>query len=962
MPRELSARGMRAALVIGAIVGLTTLGGAQSRSSTTLVERVGTADGRIVIPYSKYVLPNGLTLIVHEDHSDPVVHVDVTYHVGSAREEIGKSGFAHFFEHMMFQGSDHVADDQHFKILAEAGGTLNGSTNRDRTNYYETVPNNQLEKALWLEADRMGFLLDAVTQQKFEVQRETVKNERGQNYDNVPYGLAGEVMSKALYPYGHPYSWLTIGYVEDLNRVDVNDLKNFFLRWYGPNNATLTVGGDVDTANVVALTEKYFGSIPRGAAVTPTSPPPAVLAADRYVTLVDNYARQPQLRIAFPSVPSMHPDEPALDCLADILGSGKNSIFYQELVKTQKALGASAANPTSELAGQFTFTITPAPGISLAEMKALADESLKTFEARGVTDEDVARFNGATEASMINGLQSVSGKVSQLAAFQTFTGNPNQIGRELQRYTTVTKADVLRVYNQYLKGKPAVILSIATRAQPENVAGAPNVSVTTEGYRAPDYGYAGLTYTKPKDAFDRSKLPPAGPNPVVKVPPFWRQSLDGGISAIGVESREVPTLALTFAIPGGHLVQAADPSKVGLARVFALMMNEDTQTRTAEQFQDELQTLGSSVSVSSGLDEITISVQTLVKNLDKTLALMEDRLLRPRFTQAAFDRIKKQTLEGFKARMAQPATVATEVFAELNQGTTSILGMSPFGTPETVGNLTLADVEDYYRRFITSRGSRLVVVGDVSQTDVIGRLSFLARLPARDVTLPAVPPAPAVEKTRVYLIDFPKAAQTEFRVGYATGLRYDATGEFYRATLMNFPLGGDFNGRLNLNLREDKGWTYGARSAFSANKHTGGFVFSAGIRADATAAALAEVMRELETYASRGVTADEVRFLKSAVGLRDARLYETPAQKAMFIQRILDYDLPADYVDIANKILAGITKADLDRLSAKWIKTTPLNVLLVGDKATILPGLRQMGHEIVELDVNGDRIPSSAAR
>lgn len=962
MSRHLSLRAIRAVLAIGVVVGLTAHGSAQGPSAARLVERVQPAPGRIVIPYSKYVLPNGLTLVVHEDHSDPVVHVDVTYHVGSAREEIGKSGFAHFFEHMMFQGSDNVADDQHFKILAEAGGTLNGTTNRDRTNYFETVPNNQLEKALWLEADRMGFLLDAVTQKKFEVQRETVKNERGQNYDNVPYGLAGEVIAKALYPYGHPYSWLTIGYVEDLNRVDVNDLKNFFLRWYGPNNATLTVGGDVDTAKVVALTEKYFGSIPRGAAVTPTKLPPPVLAADRYATLVDNYARQPQLRIAFPSVPLMHPDEAPLDCLAEILGSGKNSVFYQQLVKTSKALGASASNPTSELAGQFMFTVTPAPGVSLAEAKKLVDESLKTFEARGVTDEDVARFSGAIEASIINGLESVSGKVSQLASFQTFTGNPNQIGRELQRYTTVTKADVLRVYNQYVKGKPAVILSIATKAQPDNLVRAADVPVPSEGYRAPDYGYAGLKYVKPTDAFDRKKLPAAGPNPVVKVPPFWRQSLEGGIAAIGVESREVPTVALTLAIPGGHLLLADNPSKVGLARVFGLMMNEDTETRTAEQIQDELQRLGSTVSVSSGLDEITVNVQTLVKNLDKTLALMEERLLRPKFTQAAFDRIKKQTLEGFKARMAQPATVATDVFAEINLGSTSILGMSPFGTPETVANLTLADVEDYYRRFITSRGSRLVVVGDVSQKDVVGRLGFLARLPVRDVKLPVIPPAPAVGKTRIYLIDFPKAAQTEFRVGYATGLKYDATGEFYQATLMNFPLGGDFNGRLNLNLREDKGWTYGARSTFSGNKYNGSFAFSAGIRADATAGALAEVMRELETYAAKGVTAEELSFLKSAVGLRDARLYETPAQKAGFIQRILDYDLPADYVDIANKMLAGITKADLDQLAGKWIKTGNVNILLVGDKASILPGLQKMGHEIVELDVNGDRIVSGGAR
>jgi zinc protease len=377
-----------------------------------------------------------------------VVHIDVTYHVGSAREEIGKSGFAHFFEHMMFQGSDHVADEQHFKLVTEAGGTLNGSTNRDRTNYYETVPSNQVEKMLWLEADRMGFLLDAVTQQKFEIQRATVKNERGQNYDNQPYGLSGEVSAKNLYPYGHPYSWLTIGYIEELNRVNVTDLKNFFLRWYGPNNATLTVGGDVKTADIVKLAEKYFGSIPRGPEVTPVKVEQVVLDKDRYVSYTDNYARAPQLRIVYPTVAEYHPDIAALACLSNVLGGGggfgggrggggrgggggggnRNSVLYQFLIKDQKALQATAFSNQSELAGEFSISVTPFPGKSLAEMEQLVNQALVEFEKRGITDEDIQKFKSSYESRTINGLASVSGKVSQLAAFQTFAGNPNMIG------------------------------------------------------------------------------------------------------------------------------------------------------------------------------------------------------------------------------------------------------------------------------------------------------------------------------------------------------------------------------------------------------------------------------------------------------------------------------------------------------------------------------------------------------
>jgi len=383
------------------------------------------------------------------------------------------------------------------------------------------------------------------------------------------------------------------------------------------------------------------------------------------------------------------------------------------------------------------------------------------------------------------------------------------------------------------------------------------------------------------------------------------------------------------------------------------MMNEDTQNRTAEQMQVELQTLGSSVFVGSDFDDINFSVQTLKKNLDKTLPLLEERLLRPKFTAAAFDRLKRQMLEGFKSRKSQPALVATEVFAKLNHGPASILGISSAGTEETVKSLTLQDVEGYYARAITARGAKVVVVGDITQQEIVGRLGFLAKLPVRDVKLPAVPAAPAIAKTRIYVVDVPKAAQTEFRVGYMTGLKYDATGDYYRAMLMNYPLGAAFSSRVNLNLREDKAWTYGARTSFTASKYSGTFAFSSGIKADATGGALTEVLKELNQYAQGGITAEELAFTKSALGQRDALLYETPLQKAGFIRRIMDYDLPADFVDTQNKILATIDKAEIDRLAAKWIQTKAIHILLVGDKSKILPAVKDFGFDVVELTPDG---------
>jgi zinc protease len=920
-----------------------------------LVEKVEQKGDQVVIPYEKYVLPNGLMVIVHEDHSDPIVHVDVTYHVGSAREEIGKSGFAHFFEHMMFQGSDNVGDEQHFKIVTESGGTLNGTTNRDRTNYFETVPSNQLEKMLWLEADRMGFLLDAVTQKKFEIQRATVKNERGQNYDNRPYGLVGETIARNLYPYGHPYSWLTIGYIEDLNRVNVNDLKNFFLRWYGPNNATVTVGGDVKAADVVKLVEKYFGSIPKGPEVQNMKLPAPVVTSDRYATLVDNYARLPQLVITYPTVPSYHPDEPALDCLAEILGQGKNSIFYQQIVKDQKALNAVAFNSTTELAGEFRLNLTPAPNVSLAESKKLIDNAIKAFEARGVTDEDIEKFKGSVQAQLIYSLQSVSGKVSQLAAYQTFTGNPNRIGKELEAYNKVTKADVMRVYNTYVKGKSSVILSVVTKGNESNIVAPENYTVNKDGYKAPDYGYNGLKYTKPTDNFDRTKLPGNGPNPVVKVPGFWRKDIDKGIRVIGTESKELPIVTLSVTVPGGHLLMAKDTSKTGLPRIFASMMNEDTKTYTAEQLQAELQKLGSSINVTSSLDGITFNVQALTKNFDKTIALLEERMLRPKFTPEAFARIQKQTIEGFKQRKSQPAIIASELYTKLNYGGDNILGLNDVGSEYTVKNLTLKDVEDYYSNYITSTDVDVVVVGDVKQATILGKLDFLKKLPAKDVKLATPAKAPAIDKTRIYIVDVPKAAQTEFRVGYVTGLKYDATGEYYKTGLMNYALGGAFNSRINLNLREDKGWTYGARSGFSGDKYSGEFVFSAGIKAAATDSALVEVLNELNTYAKSGIQDSELLFMRSAIGQRDALRYETGFQKTAFIANILRYNLPGNFVEQQSKIVSTISKDELNKLAKQWIDTSKMNILLVGDKTTILPGLKRLGYEIIELDINGNK-------
>jgi zinc protease len=925
----------------------------QIQAQPRFVEKVEKSQpDELVIPYQRYVLSNGLTVLIHEDHSDPVVHVDVTYHVGSAREEIGKSGFAHFFEHMMFQGSDNVADEQHFKIITEAGGTLNGTTNRDRTNYFETVPSNQLEKMLWLEADRMGFLLDAVTQQKFEVQRATVKNERGQNYDNRPYGLVQETIARNIFPYGHPYSWLTIGYVEDLNRVNVNDLKNFFLRWYGPNNAVVTVGGDLDTKQTLALVEKYFGSIPRGPEVSKTDLPAPVLQADRYASMVDEYAKIPMLYTAMPSAPSYSKDEAALDCFADIFGGSNTSILYQRMVKTQKATRAFCFNMTSELAGTLQFAIMPKTGTPLGDMEKELRACLQEFESKGVSDEDIARFRQKMEASMINELESVDGKVSQLAEFYTFTGNANYIRENLRRYTTLTKEDVMRVFNQYVKGKPMLILSVLTKGNEALKAAADNYTVSTSGYVAPDYGYSGLIYKKPKDNFDRSKMPPGGPNPSVKEPPFVIRELDG-MKMIYSRSDELPVVVMNVRIRGGQLPEQANLSKAGLTNMFTSMLEEDNQLYSAEQMSVEMEKLGSEINIYSDLDATIVSVRCLRKNLNATLELLEARLLKPKFLPETFDRIRNQMLEDIRNRKTRASSVANIAFDKLLYGSQSIEGVSE--TETSLQAITLADIEEHHKKFMLRDGLELVVVGNLSESDAYGILERMKKFPSGKAQLPALPVVhKKPESKTVYLVDIPKAAQTEFRIGYSNDLKYNPTGDYYRCMLSNYPLGGAFNSRLNLNLRENKGWTYGARSGFSANAYSGRFQFSAGIKAAATDSALSEIMRDMEQYSMGGSSADEISFMKSSLGQSEARKYETGFQKAGFIGNILHYRLKPGFVQDQNKILAGIKVSEINQLSRKWLNPSQMHILLVGDKARIAPGIEKLGYKIVELNSDGD--------
>lgn len=915
-----------------------------------VLESVAAEPGKTVIPYKKFELENGLTVILHKDTSDPLVHVDVTYHVGSAREEIGKSGFAHFFEHMMFQGSENVADEEHFKIITEAGGTLNGTTNSDRTNYFETVPANQLEKMLWLESDRMGYLLDAVTQEKFEVQRETVKNERGQRVDNRPYGRLWETVSAAMYPEGHPYSWPVIGYMEDLNRVNVNDLKAFFLRWYGPNNATITIGGDIDEAKTLELVKKYFDPIPRGPEVTKAEKTKVTLDSDRYVSLEDN-VHLPLVFMSFPTVYNRHEDEAPLDILSEILGGGNTSILYKNLVKNQFAVQSSVSHPCSELACSFNMYALPNPasGKTLAELESIIRASLDEFEQRGVEEDDLIKAKAGMEASFVFGLQSVQGKVSQLAANQTFTDNPNYIEKDIARYANVTKEDVMRVFKQYIKGKNSVIVSVVPKGQ---LAAAAH----EDTYTIPERTIGEASTTSADDlqlrvagnTFDRSVMPTAGANKAVDVPTMWRNKLENGVTVLGTQSLETPTTTLLIKVPAGHYYETKD--KAGVAALMASMLNESTTLRSTEEMSKALQKLGSTVNISAQDDYLHVNVNALTKNLDATLALVNEKLTKPAFVASEFARVQNNTLQGIKNNKKDAGYLASTAYRQLMYGD-SLAGMPGEGTETTVMAITLDDVKAFYQTHVKPVNSQLIVVSDLNQSQLNEAFSALTTWQGKGPELALEIKDNKHETGVIYLVNKEQAAQSAIRIG-KRGIKRDITGEFYKSYLMNFPLGGAFNSRINLNLREDKGYTYGARSYFWGDKLSGGYTASAEVRADATDKSIVEFVNEIKAYHKDGISDDELEFMRKAINQRDARKYETPSAKLGFLAQILEHDLSPDFVKERTKIVSTISKKEINALAKKHLNLDDMLMVVVGDAKVLKPQLEALNYKVIDYSID----------
>ncbi len=925
----------------------------------SLVEHYEGQDKDFAIPYSKYRLDNGLTVILHEDHSDPMVHIDVTYHVGSAREEPGRSGFAHLFEHMMFEGSANVGQGEFSKIISDAGGTLNGSTNSDRTNYFETVPVNQLETALWLEADRMGLLLDAVNQEQFDIQRAAVKNERGQRVDNQPYGRVSETMMKNLYPPEHAYSRPVIGWLEDLDAAELDDLQRFFLRWYGPNNATLSIGGDLDPGVTLGWIAKYFGPIPAGPSADTLAPQPGRLEADRYVTLEDN-VHLPAIAMLFPTVYYRHPDEAPLDAAAKILGQGKASLLYQRLVQTGRAVSSYVSHACRELACEMAFIVVqnPASGETLTEMEAAVRQTLHEFIERGVNDDDLQKFKAGFESGQLFGMQSVAGKVSNLAFAEIFSGDPREATADLDRYLAVTREDVVRTFGEYIENRPAVILSVVPNGKTELAARPQNFHFASLEKPVPPT----LAMPKPEaapefrpfsDEFDRGVRPQPGVNPIVDLPPVWDARLENNVRLLAVDNQETPTVTVRAVFAMGE--RDEPPGKAGLANLTASMMSEATRRRSAAEFSEALERIGASLGVAAGTYETAVTLNVLSKHLEAGMHLLLERLLEPAFEPGDFERIKSRQLESLmQARKSGPALAARAIDAVL-AGPEHPLSYPGGGLHSTVISISLDDVKAFYAKHIPSHLQGVLASSSVAQEALLASLQRLAALPVDSPRREPIDGLPRTEGRTLFLVDREGAAQSSLRLAHPS-LKYDALGDYYLAGLVNFNLGGTFDSRIILNLREDKGYTYGVRSGFTGGPEFGSFRVSGEISKEATAAAITELLGELERYAVAGMTEAEFQYLQNAVGQSDALRYETPGAKLGLLSEILRYDLPLDYRRQQQTLLRETSRDELNALAGRLLDPHNLAIVVVGDLGEIRPQLEGLDLPVKLLDEDGFEI------
>ncbi|HEY8562040.1 MAG TPA: pitrilysin family protein [Pyrinomonadaceae bacterium] len=899
------------------------------------------------VEFEKFTLPNGLEVIFHVDRSDPVVAVNLTAHVGSSREKAGRTGFAHMFEHLLFLESENLGKGGLDAMTARIGGSgANGSTSRDRTNYLQTVPKDALEKMLWAEADKLGWFINTVTEPVLAKEKQVVKNEKRQSYDNNPYGHTSYVIDKNLYPEDHPYNWQVIGSLEDLQNATLADVKEFFRRWYVPNNVTLTVTGDFDTAQARKWVEKYFGEIKRGEEVKPLPKRSGSVKETVKFYHEDNFARLPELTYAWATVEQLHPDSYALDVLAQYLSQGKKAPFYQVLVENKKlAPNVRMANDTSELAGQMELAVRAFDGKDLDEVAAAIDEAFANFEKNGISEKDLNRIKAGQETAFYNSLSSVLGKGVQLAQCNYLTGNPGCVEDEIKNILAVTPADVTRVYGKYIKGKNFVATSFVPKGKLDlAVEGSRKAEVVEEkivqGAEEEVDPSVVASYEKTPSSFDRSKEPPYGAAPEVKIPAIWEQKLANGMRVYGIENTEVPLVQFEIVVDGGLLLE--DINKVGVANLMARMMTQGTARKTPAELEEAIQQLGATVNVFAGTEDVRLVVNTLAKNYDATLALVEEILLEPRWDAKEFDLQKQSVVSQIRQQEANPNAIAQNNYSLLIYGRDNVRSRNILGTVESVNAITLDDLKAFYAKNLSPSVARMHVVGALGKAKITNSLTNLNKnWKSKAVAIPEYKTPSAPAKSQVYFYDVPDAKQSVIRFGYPALAATDA--DYYPASVMNYILGGGgFASQLTQQLREGKGYTYGINSNFSGTKAPGAFTIASGVRSNVTFESAQLVKEILQNY-GKNYSDKDLETTKSFLIKSNARAFETAAAKLAMLENISKYGWKYDYVKEREGIVKAMTVEQIKALSGKYLNADRMIWLVVGDAKTQLPRLRELG-------------------
>lgn len=905
---------------------------------------------KLSIEFEKYQLDNGLDVVLHQDKSDPIVSLAVQYGVGSNREKAGRTGFAHLFEHMLFQESENVPQDQFFKKIQDAGGTLNGGTWKDGTIYYEIVPNNALETVLWLESDRMGFLINTVTETAFYNQQEVVQNEKRQRVDNNPYGHTSWVIDKNLYPEGHPYNWQVIGELVDLQNATVDDVKEFYNSYYGPNNATLVLAGDFETEDAKALIKKYFGEIKPKTEVAKLEPQPVTLSKTKRLFHEDNFATAPQLNMVWPTPQQYTEDAYALDFLAELISSGKKAPLYQVLVKDKNLTSRTTAyNNSQELAGEFYITITANNGVNLNEVEAGIFEAFKIFEKEGVSGNDVERIKAGLETGFYNGIGSVLGKSFQLAQYNVFAGDPGFITTDIENIKKVTKEEVMRVYNKYIKDKPFIMTSFVPKGQliliTENSTKAPVVEEKISENIAKIVKNTNQEILKTPSNFDRSVEPSQGTSPKLNLPSTWTTSLKNGMKVYGIEQNEIPTVNFSLVMEGGHLLD--DINKNGVANLITDIMMEGTANKTPQELEEEIEMLGARINMYTTRESIVISANCLVRNFDKTLALVEEILLEPRWDEEEFARIKIKTINEIKRSDANPNVVAGRVYNKILYGKNHIFSYPTSGTEASVEALTIEDLKTFYYKNFSPSISNFHIVGAITKADSKNILaSFGEKWKAKEVIIPSYSIENNRNKASLYFVDIPGAKQSIINIGYISMARTDK--DFYLAEVMNYKLGGSFSGNVNLILREEKGYTYGARTGFNGSKIKGTFKASSSVRTNTTGESVSIFKEEIADY-KNGVSQEDLDFTKNAMIKSNARRFETQFSLLGMLQEMSTYNLPADYIAEEEDFISAMTLEQHKQLANKYLDETKMAYVVIGDAATQFSQFKDMDFDEVKL-------------